>query len=278
MQDIVLYYIYEPLELNGSHINALEYFLTIWEYNPEICLILVNASEASKKELIRIAYNRYDLDDLNGWEENVICMTERVKIIRQKFRKVLVLDFFTITNTNDLLHCQELIEIAEFTDPKHAPKSLVFGRYDKLNSENHIIYGEMPWQTYDVKYRMKMMFSRYKMLRDVSPGYYLNSPGNPTHWYTKLLDLKDKPILYKSRRHLENMFEHFDEYVYYHFGAWFDPHPRLFVESAFYNKKIQYHNPHEIKDGSWYRYKDVCKYGIAGRILNKNDEIVSHFI
>jgi hypothetical protein len=276
--DAVLYYIYEPLSLNGSHINALEYYLTIWQYNPDIHLVLVNAHESTKLELIKIANNRYDLSDLTGWEKNIKCVKDRIKLIKQNFGTVLVLDFYTIPNTRDLFHCHYLVEIAEFTRPEHAPPSKPFSRYDKHNSREHIIYGEMPWQDVDKKYRMKFMFDRFKTLKLVTPGYYINSPGNPTKGFIKKLNLEHKPIIYKSRTHLDNMFEYFDEYIYYHCGAWFDPHPRLFVESTFYGKKIQYYNKKNIKDGSYYRYKDVCKNGIAGRILNKNDEVVKHFI
>ena len=255
----VLYYIYEPLELNGSHINALEYFLTIYEHNPDIRLVLVNATEKSKKELIKIANNRYHLDDLNGWEDNIDCLTNRIKLIRQGFTKVLVLDFYTIPNTKDLLSTHELIEIAEFTSPEHSPQNIEFDRYDEFNARKHIIYGEMPWQDKDVEYRMKMMFTRYRVPTEVTPGYYINSPGKPDKPYISKLDLKDKPVFHKKRRHLNNMFEHFDEYIYYHGNSWFDPHPRLFVECTFYGKKIQYINEHGIKDGSYYRYKDVYK-------------------
>jgi len=275
----VLYYIYEPLELNGSHINALEYFLTIFEYNPEICLVLVNCSEKGKEELIRVAKDRYYLDDLTGWESQIKCLENRVKLIRQGFTKILVLDFYTIPNTKTLLHSQEIVEIAEFTNPDHAPKNIEFDRYDEYNSRKHTVFGEMPWQEKDVQYRMKMMFSRFKIPEKVTPGYYINSPGNPDKSYMKKLDLeKDKPIFHKRRQHLANMFEHFDEYIYYHGNSWFDPHPRLFVECTFYGKKIRYINEHGIKDGSYYRYKDVCTNGIAGRILTKNDEIVRQFI
>jgi len=274
----VLYYIYEPLELNGSHINALEYYLTIFEYNPEIRLVLINGSEKSKNELIKIAKNRYYLNDLIGWENNIDCLSNKVKLIRQGFKKVLVLDFYTIPNIKTLLHSHELIEIAEFTDPKHAPKNIEFDRFDKYNARKHTIYGEMPWQEKDVEYRMKMLFTRYKIPREVTPGYYINSPGNPDKSYLKKLNLENKPIFHKKRQHLNNMFEHFDEYIYYHGNSWFDPHPRLFVECTFYGKKIQYINNYGVKDGSYYRYNDVCTNGIAGRILSKNDEIIRQFI
>jgi hypothetical protein len=274
----VLYYIYEPLELNGSHINALEYFLTIFEHNPEIFLVLVNCSEPTKQKLIDIANNRYHLDDLVGWEDQMVCLESTIKLIRQGFTKVLVLDFYTIPNVKTLLHSKELIEIAEFTSPEHAPKNIEFQAFDQYNSKKLTIYGEMPWQQKDIEYRMKMMFTRFRVPERVTPGYYINSPGNPDKSYIKKLNLSDKPIFHKKRKHLTNMFEHFDEYIYYHGNSWFDPHPRLFVECTFYGKKIQYINEHGVKDGSYYRWKDINTNGVSGRILSKNDEIVRQFI
>lgn len=50
----------------------------------------------------------------------------------------------------------------------------------------------------------------------------------------------------------------FNTYVYYHTG-YFDPHPRLFHECYFYNKEIIYINKNNIKDGGYFRYKEIQK-------------------
>jgi hypothetical protein len=39
-----------------------------------------------------------------------------------------------------------------------------------------------------------------------------------------------------------------------------------------------YFNNYEIKDGSYYRYKDLLENGLEKRILSKDDEIVQLFI
>jgi hypothetical protein len=77
---------------------------------------------------------------------------------------------------------------------------------------------------------------------------------------------------------MNNLFEHFDAYIYYHANKWFDVHPRLFLECAFYNKDIHYFNKFNVKDGSYYRYHDLMKYGMEDRHLNEHDEIVKEFI
>lgn len=82
----------------------------------------------------------------------------------------------------------------------------------------------------------------------------------------------------KAKKHKENLFENFTHYVYCHANKWFDPHPRLFLECTFYDKKIIYNNLFDIKDGSWYRYNDIIKNGIEGRTLTRDDEIIGQLI
>jgi hypothetical protein len=143
---------------------------------------------------------------------------------------------------------------------------------------NVTYYGEMPFHYRDEEYRMKFLLDRYKKLKTVDEAIFINSPHNEDLSFVDELSLPDKPIIYKTRNHKDNLFEKFDTYVYYHANKWFDPHPRLFIESAFYDKEILYFNPQNIMDGSFYRYKDLMERGIEGRTLTKDDEIVRQFI
>jgi hypothetical protein len=136
----------------------------------------------------------------------------------------------------------------------------------------------MPFHHRDVDYRMKFLFDRYKPLQNIEPAIYINSPNNDDYLFIKKLNLPDKKLLYKDRIHVDNLFEKFDEYVYYHANKWFDPHPRMILESAFYGKKIHYYNPHKIKDGSLYRWKDYKENGLKNRNLTREDEIVRQLI
>jgi hypothetical protein len=135
-------------------------------------------------------------------------------------------------------------------------------------------YGEMPFHYRDKNYRMKMLFNRYKKLKTVEPGIFISSPHNDSKRFIQTLNLPDKPIIFKTRNHKKNLFEQFDTFLYYHADKWFDPHPRLFVESAFYGKQIYYFNIPNVLDGSFYRYHDVLEHGITGRTLDKYDELV----
>ena len=77
---------------------------------------------------------------------------------------------------------------------------------------------------------------------------------------------------------MDNFFEYFNVYIYYHSGNYFDPHPRLPLECTFYNKHVRYFNETNIKDGSYYRFEDLSINGLSNRFLNKDDEIVRQFI
>lgn len=266
MLDAVVFYNLTPhqLRISGVVINCLEYFFTIYEQNPEIKLVILNGKSNIQDELVDLAKNRYYLSDLEGWENNLYTL-KYSKIIRYEFNKVLVVDYETVHKTCNILRAKEIIQIQEDDDYKFPHKNVK-------------IYGEMPFHYKDVQYKMKMMFSRYRNLTKKQDGIYINSPRNRDYSFLKYLELPDKPLIYKERSHLKNMFEHFDTYLYWHANTWFDPHPRLFHESYYYGKKLMYYNHPKVKDGGWYRYHDVLENGLAGRILTRNDEIVREFI
>jgi len=269
MRSTLLFYHWSR-KLTGSVINIFEYFLTIYEHNKNVELIIVNGKKESIQTWINVMYDRYDIQDLSGFESN-IKIIPLYKLLKEKFDNVLVLDFGTIDGVKGFISPKNLVVISE--------KNTQIDRYFfKKELYNVTYYGEMPFHYRDKQYRMKFMFSRFKKLRNVTSSIYINSPHNQDFSFVKSLPLPNKPILYKSRVHQKNLFEKFDTYVYYHANKWFDPHPRLFVECKYYEKDILYFNPHGIKDGSYYRYNDILKNGIEGRNNSKDDEIVRQFI
>ena len=139
----------------------------------------------------------------------------------------------------------------------------------------------MPFHYKDHEYRMKCLFGRYKTIPlNPESGTYVNSPRNEDFLEVQYaLPHLPRPFIFKSKtKPEENLFEKFTHYLYYHADKWFDPHPRLFLECAWYNKDITYRNPYNVKDGSWYRYKDLLKNGLNDRILTKDDEIIRQLI
>jgi len=278
-------------KINGAVIDAFEYYIAILEHNPQVRLLLLDAKRGIMQSFIDTFENRYVLDDLD-WKKNIWVMP-RSSLLKQNFEKVLVLDYSTIYHTRGLLKGEitvinELhLEDDEFPiEADDKPKLIVLS--DKHTDKPEFMYskklydvtyyGEMPFVYKDKEYNMKILFDRFKPLRKVTPGIYINSPMNKDYSFVEQLDLPDKPIIYKSDEHMENLFEHFDTYVYWHAAKWFDPHPRLFLECMFYDKDIMYFNEPGWKDGSYYRIEDMKVNGLGGRFLRKDDEIVQQFI
>jgi len=255
--------------INGSLINCFEYYIALKEYGIPIKLLLLNCSEKTKNIFIDVFENRYILNDLN-WKDDIECMYKHFSIIKNEFDNVLVIDYSTINKTKGILKSNKIIVISELYTDK--PEYM----YDK-KLQNVIYYGEMPFVYKDHQYKMKMLFHRFKPLLKVDKALYVNSPNSKDYSFIDKLGIFSDNIIYKSPNHLYNIFERFDTYLYYHANKWFDPHPKLFHECYYYNKKIIYINEHGVLDGSYFRYTDLKKNGLKNRFFTKDDEIIREF-
>jgi hypothetical protein len=268
----ILFHKVPSFRLTGSLINAIEYFLAGWEHNHELKLFLINGTKTFKRKLLKLIGERYDLTGISDALYNIICL-KKFYLPSKQFDSILVLDYMTISHIKGIIRAKNIMIISEkYTEmPKYfLDKSLYPVTY----------YGEMPFHYKDIEYRMKCLFDRYKPLKDIKRGTYVNTPNNEN--YLKVQDTFSdlpRPMYFKSKTIPKtHLFECFTHYLYYHADKWFDPHPRLFLECKFYNKQIIYHNPHEIKDGSWFRYHDVLQNGLMNRYLTKDDEIIKELI
>jgi hypothetical protein len=264
----VVFFVTKTFRLTGSTINAIEYFLAAAEHNPEMKLFMINGNMHFKRTILKLMNERYILDGVNLSNIKFLSIG---KFIRNKIQTALVVDYMTIGRTKGLMNCDNIIVISE----KHTDNPRFF--YDK-NRYNVVYYGEMPFHYKDHDYRMKCAFNRYKPLRYAKEGTYINSPMNTDLEGINTLGYV-KPVFFKSKTDpKENLFEQFTHYVYLHANKWFDPHPRLFLECAFYDKHITYINDFDVKDGSYYRHKDLQENGLKDRILTKDDEIICQLI
>jgi len=271
IQNSLLYYIYHNFHLVGSLIDAIEYFLVIFEQNKDFKLIFINSTNDDLNKIFSIIEDRYNLTGIENYRNNILSYSKS-QILRTQFDQVLTIDYSVIKETKGLICTKKIISIVE----KHT-ENPNFMYNKKLYNVDY--YGEMPFEYRDYPYRMKMLFSRYKPLKEVRDAIYINSPSNKDFSFISTLNLPNKPILKKSRTtHKNNLFEFFTLYVYYHANTWFDPHPRLFQECYFYGKDILYFNKHNIIDGSYYRYNDLLENGLKDRYLDQNDEIVRLFL
>lgn len=275
----ILFWVSPTFRLTGSTINAIEYYIEGFYNNPELKLFLLNGTSSFKRKLQKISYDRYIFEE-REWEKvmtNIVCIS-KYNLPSIEFDTVLILDYKTVNEIKGIIRAKKILVISE----KYTDNPEYFLSKDLYNVE---YYGEMPFHYKDHEYKMKCLFDRYKPLKEVKKGTYVNSPNNNDFIYNMDINLfrtkYDLPIpfIFKSKTEPEeNLFEKFTHYLYYHANKWFDPHPRLFLECIFYNKKILYYNPLEIKDGSWYRYKDIMDNGITNRTLNKEDDIIKKLI
>lgn len=266
----IIFYNFEPPMVNGSLINAIEYFLCAYEHNKGVYLYFINTTEITRKQFIELIKDRYKLDGLEGYENNIVTCLKN-DLIRIKFNTVLVFDYATIKKTKGLINADKILVVSD------ALTTNLDYLYSK-KAQNVIYYGEMPFQYKDYRYTMKMLFSRFKEISTCEKTTYIHSPKNPDTSFVEALDLPDQPIMFRQPGHMKSLFSKFDTFVYYHAHTWFDPTPRLMHESYFYNKKIVYINEFKFKDGSWYRYKDLMKFGLVNRYLNAFDVIIGQLI
>ena len=260
----------DSLRMAGDIITAFEYFLYLYEQDKNFKLIILDLDKKLIDEFHNIMNDRYNFSGIDNYKDNVIIL-KRSDLFHVKFNKVLVVDHYTISKTRGILRANKIVVICNLlTDNRDF-------RYNK-NCYNVIYYGEMPFHNKDREYKMKFLLNRFKDLKNVKEGIYVNSPFNNDYSFLKKLTLPEKPIIKKSRIHHQNLFEAFDTYLYYHANKWFDPCPRLFIECFYYNKKIIYYNELNIKDGSFYRYNSIINEGLENRFFNENDEIINEIL
>lgn len=265
----LIYYL-PSVPINGSIIDAFEYFFAIYELNKNFKMIILGFSDRNKKEIDELLNDRYNLKGIENFWNNIIPMRLR-DILKVKIDKALILNYETAMKLKGLINCNKIVVICETTDKN---------RNANLNRDIYNVthYGEMPFDDFDIQYNLKILLHRFKSIKKCDKAIYINSPENSNKSFIDTLDIEGKKIIFKERKHLNRMFEKFETYIYYHANKWFDPHPRLFIECSFYQKEIFYFNEYGIKDGSYYRYKDLCENGIEHRFFNSDDEILREFL
>lgn len=80
-------------------------------------------------------------------------------------------------------------------------------------------------------------------------------------------------IIYTTKQ-IQQFHSKFNKYIYFHKG-YIDPHPRLFHECCFYNKEFVYINLQNIKDGGYYRYRDVLNNQLKNISMTKEDLLIN---
>jgi len=269
-------------KVNGSLVDTLDYFITIYEHNPDIKLVLLESSESHKNKLRNFVLNRYNLDAgfIHLMFDNII-VCSRLDLRMAKINKLLLMDLGTIRDIYNYcpIVCEDIHIIVEDGSEGIFKKAKYYSEIPEIFD----VYGS-------TRYIIKMRLDLIKKPTIIKSGTYVNHRNNPLyidfnpnyvreHMIVKAeMDMVYDNWFFKKDTPVDNLFEEFDTFVYYKSCDWFDTHPRLFTECFYFNKKIIYINKGNVKDGSWYRYYDLINNGINHRFLTKDDEIVKEFI
>lgn len=244
-------------KLNGTLFDVFEYYICMLENNVPVFLIIIGDKKFHK--FFEIFEEKYNIDDIK-WKDSIIYLDSKAQLLKYKFNKVLMFDYTTIAYCHDVLDYKNLYIITNKINYKRIENATYFTELW------NVIY-------YDVKYKCKFLFDRYKEIKNSDNMLFVNVLGN--------IDIKkytNKDYITKKDTHYKNFFSSFNEYLYITDGSIFDCHPRLFHECYFYNKKIEYINTSNNKDGAYYRYIDLMKNGLDDRHLNSSDEIIKLFL
>lgn len=145
-------------------------------------------------------------------------------------------------------------------------------------------------------YYQKIYLKRFKKYTTFDRAYFLttvskqipskealmeciDNPDTPIYVSCKKEQLKDLPKGFNFKQllqHPKDFHTLFDTYIYIHSG-YLDPHPRMFHECVHYGKKIIYHNPKNIHDGGYYRWKNSQEVGTKTIWMDETDDIVTEF-
>ncbi len=264
--------------INGSVINAIEYFITIYQSNTDITLLLIGKYDRINTIKLIIS-DRYNI--------NLDCL-DNIRVLRERdlpsysCDKILCLDYGSLRSLSLCRYNKLYLIYNESRNPHYEEiyKKFIFDYktifYIKQNSKSK------------KNYKLKIPFQLYKKhdIKDSLDYTYinLNSKGDIRDYNHFIHNNKNIKILPKNlngqfNSHPLNFFSLFNKFIYIHDGKYFDPCPRSFHEMKFYNKEIIYINKHSIKDGSNYMYDRVLNVDIENEDrLDETDIIIKEFL
>jgi len=255
--------------MNGALFDVLDYYLFAKSINKDIKLVLIlTKNYMTEDELSRHIENRY-VGIPDDWKDDIIWLKGYWQLVSMKFKNIVVMDYFTT-------------EILKYTK---AEKNHLIYDHDKkyieyykscVEDRRFIVYNEMPFGVGNIHYKLKIPVNLYRQPKKSSSACYINcSGGKSLSELERAKKLTDKKLLILDYIP-DNFFELWDTYIYIHDGKYFEPRCRLLLEAKMFGKEIIYNNIYGIKDGSYYRYKEIKnkKELPKNRILTRDDLIM----
>jgi hypothetical protein len=273
--------IFRYYHINGALLDVLEYYFRSQALRKSTQLILI-IKRGRVEDIYRIIEDRYNLPPDFNYKKNIFLMESEYKLIYHKFDNILILDYgttgvlsYTLANHYHLIYDH---------DKRYIEKYKTW-----MEKKNFTVYNEMPFGMGNIQYKMKFLFEWYKFKESeqCEPNCLINASGKSSSELDRALKLTDKRLLITGdsfieenerirvlRKHPNNFFDLWDTYMYIHDGKYFEPRCRLLMEAYFMGKNIIYNNIYGVRDGSWYRYKELIHNGLDKRWFEKDDPIM----
>lgn len=265
--------LYNDRSIDGSIINAFEYFYTIFQYNKEVKLVIQRSNLSNTNNLINFLNLKYNID--KKCFENIEFINNKFELFKYNFDVVFCVCGYSTENYAKLFKKSKVLampgyfhELSEnvqyFVEYPHLINSQIF----KESFENND-FSNLPENIH--YYKQKLRLDLFKEINRKDNGIFLNSPHN----LNVLSDFKSQKRIYRRENlNTPNMFEYFDEMIYIQNPKIIDRKPRSFFECLYFDIPFTYIF-NGIIDGSYYRSKD---FDLKSRIFDCNDEIVKLMI
>jgi len=268
--------IHEFNGINGGLYDAIEYTHILSTIGPTNLIIInnrcnINTIRSTIENVIKFKYI-ININDLNI----VIHDKYRNKINRNKYDSLLFVDSGIIKYL-PLYMAKKYCILADYI-PFTIP--LYYNKVKKFS--NVYTFNEMPYFPSDINYKFKFNFNIFKTYDKLENNTLVSYKGqyNGGFHRTKFINNDTKEEI-KFKWPIDNFNQKFNRYEVYSLPDWFDPRPRIYVESIFYGidiNNIVRHIDNENYDGAYYRLKDIKDNGIEHRHLNINDEVIQKMI
>lgn len=270
--------VHEYNGINGGLYDAIEYTHMLSTIDSTQLIIINNRTDTTCanirnniENLIKFKYT-INIDEL----DIILYDRYRNKISRNKFESLLFVDSGVVRYIPLYIakkYCI-LADYIPFTIPLY---------YDKIKKVSNVYtFNEMPYFPADINYKFKFGFDIYKKYDKLENNTLISYKGqyNGGFHRTKFInnDTKEE-ILFKWP--INDFNQKFNRYEVYSLPDWFDPRPRIYVESIFYGislDNIVRHIDTENYDGAYYRLKDIRENGIEHRRLTINDEVIQTMV
>jgi hypothetical protein len=263
MKLCIFYEMIEHKPINGSLFYCFEYYKFLLDNNKDIVFII---HKSKNNKILDIFKNKYLLNENDL--KNVIFTNSIKEIFKytNNIDKILFLDTRSYKNNYPLIRTKNIYLYANNDN------------YNKPKSKNIKIYGYYDYQKFQYSTLLKFYFNIYPEIKKSKNNYFISSTLKnidekiSEKFTNKYSNKYEKDV----NNHLNNLFENFNTLVYIH--STLDTNNRIIIESAFYNKKIEFIDDCNIIDSSNIRYEDAINNNIKKYYLTLDDILIKDFI